>query len=235
LNLALFGGTFDPVHRGHLAVAEAARKRFNLKQIHFVPAWVPPHKTDKKISGFSHRYAMLTLATAGDGTSIPSLLEAPPEQGDNVLHFRRGEDGKPRPNYTIETVRRVERNLKKSDKLFLIIGIDAFMDIATWYRADDLLQSVEFIIASRPGFSMADVANALPESMRPAPEVSRAFTKQRPQGTIVTGGATLHLLDKVAENVSSTNIRAAVQAGRPLKKYVPEAVADYIKKQHLYK
>src|SRR5690349_23966536 len=77
MNVALFGGTFDPVHRGHIELARAAQQRFDLKQVHFVPANVPPHKPGAPLSAFEHRYAMLALATTDEKAFLPSLLEAP--------------------------------------------------------------------------------------------------------------------------------------------------------------
>ena len=82
MNIGLFGGTFDPIHRGHLALARAARERFKLTQILFVPASVPPHKQRKPLSPFLHRFAMVVLATATEKAFVPSLLEASEELGD---------------------------------------------------------------------------------------------------------------------------------------------------------
>ena len=233
MNIGLFGGTFDPIHRGHLALARAAREHYKLSRVVFVPANVPPHKQRQPLLAFPHRYAMIALATAQEKDFAPSLLEAPED-------FEAGDAGKDKkhvapPNYTIDTVRRIKRSFKASDRLFLLIGIDAFADIAKWHRSEELFRECEFVVASRPGFSLADVANALPASLRPRQEVTRPFHKQAATGDLVLKGVTIHLLDEVYQPISSTAIREAAAAGKPLGRFVEPAVADYIKKLEVYK
>ena len=116
--IAIFGGTFDPVHRGHLAVARAALRRLKLEKLIFIPAGVPPHKQHKARTAFRHRYRMLKLATAGQPRFTVSRIEAE------------------RVHYSIDTVRRMKRALKQRDRLLFLIGIDAFLDIATWWKAE---------------------------------------------------------------------------------------------------
>src|SRR5262249_6710097 len=154
---------------------------------------IPPHKQKRHLTDFQHRFAMLALATADDERFVPSLLDAHTGQ----------------PNYSIDTVRRLKGKLKKSDKLYFLIGIDAFKDISTWHKPVELLSEVEFIVASRPGFSLADVGRSLPESLRPADLMLRAMKQQKDTGTLSLTGATVHLLGGVHENISSTQIRAA--------------------------
>jgi nicotinate-nucleotide adenylyltransferase len=219
MKIALFGGTFDPVHLGHMAVAGAAAEKFGLGRVYFVPADLPPHKQKRPLTDFQHRFAMLALATADDPRFVPSLLDAHTGQ----------------PNYSIDTVRRLKNTLKKNDKLYFLIGMDAFKDIATWRQPEELLAEVEFIVASRPGFSLADVGRALPASLRPTELMMRAMRQQRANGTIALMGATIHLLDEVREKVSSTQIRAAAgKSVKQLSRYVPPLVAEYIKKENLY-
>lgn len=222
MNVGLLGGTFDPIHRGHLAVARAAQQRFDLKRILFVPAGAPPHKQKQPLTPFAHRYAMVALALEGEKAFVPSDLES----------FERL-DGK--PSYSIDTVRRVKKQLKKSDRLFFIIGMDAFKEIATWRQPEELLKETEFIVVSRPGFSLGDIGSALPESLRPDPKVTRALDHQPAAGDIVLPGATLHLLPDVHEKISATQIRAAARTGRKLDSLVGPAVAEYIRKTGLYK
>ncbi|MGE5724845.1 MAG: nicotinate-nicotinamide nucleotide adenylyltransferase [Acidobacteriota bacterium] len=250
MNIALFGGTFDPVHKGHLALAQAAQQRFDLKQIHFVPASVPPLRSGAPLASFEDRYAMLALATLGEKAFYPSRLEAPNAEPAN--HPRdlvemprprksakpeRGHMHHPGPgvNYSIDTVRRFKRTLGKSDRLFFIIGIDAFLKIAQWKEPEALLSEAEFIVGSRPGFSLAQVAEALPEGIRPKQAVSQAFRKQPAQGELVLGRAHIHFLEGVNVPVSSTQIRAAAESGRSLARLVPDPVAEYIKKMRLYR
>src|SRR6202049_2856374 len=231
MKIGLFGGTFDPIHRGHMALARAALDRCHLNRIYFVPASVPPHKQQQAFSPFAHRYAMLALATAQERAFIPSLLEAPNDLATGASARERP----PKPNFTIDTIKRLKQSLKKSDSLLLLLGIDAFADIAKWHEAEALFRECEFIVASRPGYSLADVANALPEALSPKSAVTKPFAKQPAKGDLVLAGATVHLLENVHQNVSATAIRDAVVAKRPLTKFVDSAVADYIKKMGLYR
>ena len=233
MNIGLFGGTFDPIHKGHLALARAARERCKLARICFVPANIPPHKQQQPLLPFAHRFAMIALATAQEKDLAASLLEAPEEFGGGSPGKEKTRAAK--PNYTIDTVKRLKQSLKKIDRLLLLIGIDAFADIATWHQAEALFRECEFVVASRPGFSLADVANALPASLRPRVEVTRPFHKQAATGDLVLKGVTIHLLDEVYEPISSTSSREAAAAGKPLGRFVEPAVADYIKKMGLYK
>src|SRR5271157_1853515 len=231
MNIGLFGGTFDPVHRGHMALARAALERYKLHRIHFVPANLPPHKQRRPHTAFVHRFAMLALATAEEKAFVPSLLEAPEE---GVTPIRKEKDREVKPNYTIDSVRRLKQSFKASDKLFLLIGMDAFADIAKWHQSETLFRECEFVVAGRPGYSLADVANALPESLRPRPEVTRPFQKQPATGDLVLSGVTIHLLGDLHQPASATAIRQAVAAGKALGRLLDPPVADYIKKMGLY-
>lgn len=193
MNVGIFGGTFDPVHRGHLAVARAAQKAYKLGRIFFVPADIPPHKRRVPITPYPHRFAMLALALRRDHDFIPSTIEA--------------RDGAERPNYTLDTIRRFRATLPKRDRLFFIIGIDAFAEIDTWHKPRELMKEVEFIVVSRPGYA----------SRPPA-----------------TPGARVHWLNSVAEDVSSTALRAGLSRGKVAKGFLDDAVVDYIRKEHLY-
>jgi nicotinate-nucleotide adenylyltransferase len=221
MKIALFGGTFDPVHLGHLTVARAAAERFNLGMVYFIPADIPPHKQKRKLTDFQHRFAMLALATVKEPRFVPSLLDAP-----------NGE-----PNYSIDMVRRFKRTLKKSDKLYFLIGMDAFQDIGTWRQPEELLMECDFIVAARPGYSLAEVGRVLPEGLRPSVSALEALRKRRANGEIsLAGGAAIHLLPDVHERVSSTQVRAAArQSVKQLSRYVPRLVAEYIKKERLYR
>ncbi len=223
MNIAIFGGTFDPIHRGHLAVARAAQERFELGRVYFVPADVPPHKQRRPVTSFHHRYAMVALGTAGYASFVPSLLEAP-----NPGALRA-------PNYSLQTVRRFRAMLPRRDRLFFLIGIDAFLEIESWYKAGELLREIEFIVVSRPGFSLADLGEALPESLRPAASVRNSFNAMPPNGGLALGRAVIHLLPAVREKVSATQLRSAAAKGRSLGKLVPEPVAEYIRKMGLYR
>jgi nicotinate-nucleotide adenylyltransferase len=229
MNIGLFGGTFDPIHRGHLALARAAMEQYKLHRIHFVPANIPPHKQKQPLSPFLHRFAMVALATAEEKAFVPSLLEAPEE---GAIPIKRGQE---KPNYTIETVRRLKRGFKATDELFLLIGMDAFAEIASWHEAEALFRECEFVVAGRPGYSLADIANALPEKLRPRAEVTKPFQKQPATGDMVLLGATIHFLGDLRQPASATAIRTAAAAGKPLGKFLDPAVAAYIGKMGLYK
>lgn len=221
MNIGLFGGTFDPVHKGHLAVARAAAVRFQLGKVYLIPASMPPHRKGERITPFHHRYAMLALATVGEKRFFPSLAEAPADE--NHLSF------------TIDTVRRFKQTVGKSDHLFFLIGIDAFLQVASWHRSEELLREVDFIVASRPGFSMADIGDALPKALRPAPAVVKAFKKSPANGTLALANTLIHILDEVESLVSATEVRRAVAGGKSLARFVEPLVAEYIKKMGLYK
>jgi nicotinate-nucleotide adenylyltransferase len=231
MNIGLFGGTFDPIHHGHLALARAAKERYELGRVYFVPANIPPHKQKLPLAHYVHRYAMVVLATMGEKGFLPSLLEAP---GAIPAVPGKSPPREPVANYSIDTVRRLKESLKKIDRLFFLIGMDAFADIAKWREPEALLRECEFIVASRPGYSLADVANALPERLRPARAVSQPFAKQPAKGDLVLRGATVHLLENVHQPVSATAIRDAVVAKKALRKYVDAGVEEYIRKQGLY-
>jgi nicotinate-nucleotide adenylyltransferase len=265
MNIGFFGGSFDPIHRGHISLARAAAERYGLRQVLFVTANVPPHKQELPVTPFIHRYAMVALATQDEKQFVPSLVEAPeaglcpagqptapsPRQakskcagapGPPPHHAKTARDGAPGTvapqagaNYTIDTVRRVKATLKKPDRLFLLVGIDAFQDIANWREAGALLGECEFVVASRPGYSLRDVAEALPQALRPPAAVTRPFHKQPATGDLVLPGVTLHLLEGVHQNVSATTIRAAAAQGKSLARWVDPRVADYIGKMGLYR
>lgn len=233
MNIGLFGGTFDPIHKGHLALAQAARERCSLGLIHFVTANLSPQKSAQPQASYFHRYAMTALATQGEKAFTPSLLEAP---GEFVVHDKKmTRSGVTTvPSYSIDTIRNLKGSLRKSDKLFFMIGIDAFKDISKWREAEALFAECEFIVASRPGFSLADVATALPEKLRPRVEITKPFAKQPASGDLVLPGATIHLLDGVNQKISATEIRTAVASKKPIGRFVPESVEEYIKKEGLY-
>jgi|SRR5208337_1184258 len=245
MNIGLFGGSFDPIHRGHLVLAQAAASRYSLRQVLFVPANVPPHKQKQPLAAFIHRYAMVALATQDERGFVASLLEAPefatthagtaaPSASSGQAPGCPSERSSP-ANYSIDTVRRLKKTLKKSDRLFFLLGIDAFREIAQWHEARALLAECDFIVASRPGYSLRDVAESLPEDLRPPVAVTRPFHKQPAKGDLVLPGVTLHLLEGVHQNISATTIRAAAAQGKPLGRWLDPRVADYVRKHGLYR
>ena len=212
--IGIFGGTFDPVHRGHLAVARAALRRLKLDKLYFVPVGVPPHKQRRPHAAFRHRFAMLKLATAREPRFAVSRREA------EGVH------------YSIDTVRRVKRALKAGDRLFFLIGMDAFRDIATWREAEALVRECEFVVSPRPGSSLKDVGLAVPPSLRK----SAGCTQHRRKAMLRVDGVVVHLLGGVQHNrVSATQVRAAARRGRSLVGLVAAPVAKYIARKRLYR
>ncbi len=131
MRLALFGGTFDPVHNAHLTVAREAADQFHLDQVWFVPAAHPPHKVGQLVAGYEDRYRMVDLACQADSRFEPSRLEAGAQQ-----------------SYSIDTVEKVRA---MGEAPFFIIGADAFAELASWHRWRDLVATTEFIVVTRPG------------------------------------------------------------------------------------
>lgn len=133
MRIALFGGTFDPIHSAHLTVASEAVAHFGLDRVLFIPNAIPPHKANMAVTPFEHRYRMVELACAGNPVFVPSRIE----------------EGEAR-SYSVHTIERI-RALHAGDDLFFVIGADAFAEIGTWYRWRDVLNMVDFIVVTRPG------------------------------------------------------------------------------------
>ncbi len=218
--IALFGGSFDPIHVGHLAVARAAQRRFQLDEVHFIPSGRPPHKHRHILAPFPHRFAMVALACADHPHFVASLAEAGPDLSGRQVF------------YSIETVRHFRRVFHHpSDRLFFILGADSFLEIPTWKEYEALLNSCDFIVASRPGFRTDALRLVIPPELlgRPAPGArpdSRSIALRR---------TTVHLLDTVTSHVSATEVRRRRRHGQPIHGLVPVRVEEYIGKQALYR
>jgi nicotinate-nucleotide adenylyltransferase len=223
--IALYGGVFDPIHAGHLAVGRAACRHFGLDAVHYIPSGRPPHKAEEGISAFEHRYAMVALACAGAKRFFPSLAEAGPSDSGRFF-------------YTIDTVRRFEQQLAGTGtRLFFITGADAFLQIGTWKGYPELLEACDFIVAHRPGFRVDRLAEVIPPELlaRPGRAALRGGNGRR------TGGAeirlrktTVHVLRAVSSDVSSTEIRRRRKQDLSIRGLVPRLVEEYIEKQALY-
>jgi len=137
LRLAIFGGTFDPVHTAHTRVAREAADRFALDKVLFVPAAHPPHKPDGQTTPYEHRYRMVELACREDPRFEPSRLE----EGESK-------------SYTIHTLEKLKAQLAPGDELFFLIGADAFAEIDSWHRSRDVMALADFIVVSRPGYEL---------------------------------------------------------------------------------
>jgi nicotinate-nucleotide adenylyltransferase len=215
-NIALYGGSFDPIHAGHLAVARAAQRRFHLDEIHFVVAGRPPHKLKQDAAPFAHRFAMTALACSGHAHFVPSLAEAGDDFSGRSIH------------YSLDTVRHFRHRLAHpGDRIFFILGLDSFLEISMWRSYETLLGACDFIVASRPGFPMDALRTIIPPDLlkRNAPQSSRVIHLRRTD---------VHLLDSVASRVSSSEVRRRRHLRRPIHGLVPVAVEEYILSQGLY-
>jgi nicotinate-nucleotide adenylyltransferase len=215
MNIAIFGGTFDPIHAGHLVAARAAQRRFQLERVLFIPTGNPPHKIHDHLTDYAQRYAMVGLACVGEPRFVPSTIEAPTADGS--------------PHYSIDTVRKVRRKLRQRDRLFFLVGADAFLDLPHWKDFRRLLDLVEFIVVSRPGFDAEALRQVVPPDLLPARRL------QQRADTIRLRHGAIHLLRGVDAPVASRDIRRAVRAGKPITGVVPKPVEEYILKEGLYR
>jgi nicotinate-nucleotide adenylyltransferase len=223
--IAFFGGSFDPPHRGHLAIAAAAADRFALDEVLFAPAGRQPLKGKYPATDFLHRYTMTALATQADARFVPSLLDAPQNSGTEET----------RPNYTVETLTRLRASLAtgpESTSLFTLLGADSWLDIRNWYQASRLLALTDWIVAARPGFSLANAERALP------PEIAAEQVEDSADRFLLRhahGDPTrVFFLPHVQEDISATELREALSSGSADAELLPAAVRDYICKTNLY-
>jgi len=214
-SVALFGGTFDPIHAGHIAVAQAAQRRFHLDAIHFVVSSRPPHKLKRELTTFAHRYAMVALACADNRGFLPSLAEAPPDGGG------------PHAFYSIVTVRRFRRE-HPEDHVYFILGADQFLEFPTWKSYEALLDACDFIVASRPGFRLDALRLVVPPE-----KLGHAAAPDSHK--IVLRKSVVHLLTTVSSHVSSTEVRERLERGQSIHGLVPARVEEYILGQALYR
>jgi len=219
--IALFGGTFDPIHAGHLAVARAAERRFGLHQIYFIPTGRPPHKQRAGMAPFADRYAMVALSCADHPRFSTSLVEAGAD--------RSGRD----VCYSVDTVRYFRQKFRgKNVHLYFLLGADSFLQFPTWKDYLKLLGLCDFIVASRPGFRVDALRRVIPSSLIPPRAPIRHSAGLR---AIQLRHTTVYLLDTVASEVSATQVRGKIAAGESIRGLVPPRVEEYITKQALYR
>lgn len=219
--VGLFGGTFNPVHFGHLRTALEVKEGFGLDRVHFIPAANPPHKDKKELADDSHRFAMLSLA----------LGDAPGFSASDV-ELRR-----PGLSYTIDTVNRLIRDWPDSTQCYLIVGDDAFMEIDTWKDYREIFKTISLIVMSRPGSSQAfreDGFQGIEAHMKD--RISDAYRTDGNRRTFVHDSwQPVHLCTVTSLAVSATTIRRIIREGRSIRYLVPDAVAAYIDDKGLYK
>ena len=207
MQTGILGGTFDPIHLGHLDVAEAALHALHLDIVHLMPARQPPHRGAPRASA-AHRFAMAALA-------------AQDRSGLVVSDFEMDVDG---PSYTSGTLDRLEARGLKTTALFLITGADAFRDITTWKDYPALLDRAHFVVVSRPGCPAPGLRRLLPDLSRRMCETPCEIPA-RPG---------IFLVDAPTAPVSSTDVRDRLNRGESIDGLVPLAVKSYIEKQSLY-
>lgn len=214
--LGIMGGTFNPVHYGHLAAAEEVRERLKLDRVLFLPSFLPPHKHDEDIPSAVQRLEMVRLAVSGNPHFMMSDLEV-----------KRGG-----LSYTIDTV---EKLLTKhpGTGLVFITGLDSFLEIRTWKEWERLLTLCAFAVLSRPGFRFSDLT-ALPFLAEHRNDLERLDRRETERVSVEANGTTLSLERIPFYDISSTDIRTRVRQGRTIKYHLPEPVERYIIENKLY-
>ncbi|HJQ68150.1 MAG TPA: nicotinate-nucleotide adenylyltransferase [Blastocatellia bacterium] len=216
--IGIYGGTFDPVHNGHIEIARRVARNFDLDKLLIVPTSRPPHKDHGSISDAYHRYAMAVLATIGDPRLFVSTVEL---------------EAPDRP-YTYQTVERLRELYGDGQEYFFIMGADSFAELDTWREPERLIASVNIVVAARPGVEIS--LSHLPEKV--GAEIVDLRGRDAKPPAAAEGGIErpkIFLTDYVEADISSTEIRRAVGEGRSVKDKVPPPVFDYIEKYELYR
>lgn len=217
--IAIYGGTFDPVHSGHLEIARRVSQLFAIDDFLFVPARVAPHKSDREVSSALHRYAMLSLATRTDQRLCISTFEL---------------DG-PERQYTVDTLFHFRSRFGEPAFLFFVMGADSWAEITTWREWQRLLTLANLVVVTRPGyeFSAEQVGSGAAASVIDV----RGLTEEHVVKSMEPGRQKIFVTDAVMLDVSATELRQAARENRSekLDKLVPLEVADYIRKYKLYR
>jgi nicotinate-nucleotide adenylyltransferase len=220
--VGVFGGTFNPIHFGHLHIAERIQKAFSLSQVYFVVATVPPHKLHEDLIPFVHRYAMVSLAVAGIPSFISSMIELEPEASP----------------FSIDTMKKFECSPGRDTRdLFFIAGGDSLAEVQSWRDSEKLLTSYNFVFADRPGTGPVSYEDVLPEK---AVARVRDLTGlgpvqiRRKIAAEDSGENRIYIADVGAPDISATCIRGLASAGKSICRMVPGPVCEYIRKHHLY-
>jgi nicotinate-nucleotide adenylyltransferase len=214
--LGILGGTFNPVHNGHLAAAEEVRDRMKLEKVIFIPSFLPPHKNEEDMPSALQRQEMIRLAIKGNIHFTVSDIE-----------IRRG--GR---SYTIDTVEALRQTHIGAD-LYFITGLDSFLEIGTWKEWERLLTLCTFVVLSREGHRFRDISK-LEFLNAPENDLSALDGREKEQTMIRTGNMRIHLERIPFYDISSTDIRTRVRGGRSIKYHLPEAVEHYIIENKLY-
>lgn len=224
--IAFYGGSFDPVHDGHLTIARKLSEIFDLDEFVFVPAFHAPHKKEKKPTSAFHRFAMLALATAAAAEIKVSKMEI---------------EAPERP-YTVETLTRLKTELTDA-QIFFVMGADSWQDITTWREWEKVLTIVNIIVVTRPDYEIgfAHVTEKIRERIidlrnSPSSVVSRQLEEENSNGQLTTDeGQKIFITDAVQIDVSATEIREKIKGGASdWQEFLPTEVIKYIEKYGLY-
>lgn len=213
MRVGVLGGTFDPIHYGHLKIADQVQKLFNCDQILLMPAYIPPHKIKNNISSAYHRYAMAVLATSElEKIAVCTLeLESPTQP------------------FTVQTIAQLKKQFTTKSDLFFIMGTDLFRELNSWWRYQELIENCNIVVVTRPGYliDLSERSLALKKEIK---DLSNIFEVSSLELT----SSSIFFTNLVAENISSTTIRLLVSKGQQIIDYVPKQVANYIVKYQLY-
>lgn len=217
--IAIYGGTFDPLHLGHFRVAKALIGAFRLDRLLFVPAFVPPHKRGLEISAAYHRYAMIALATAGE----PQMLVSPIELVA------------PARPYTIETLERLQKSHSDAE-LFFVMGVDSFSEVTLWREHTRLLSEHRIVVVARPGYGpVSGDDDSVTGHLGPDLEARVVDLRGgHHPSEMELAEPHIYLTDFVAEDISATQIRSSVAERKSIDHLVPPPVLRYIEKYGLY-
>ena len=211
--LGILGGTFDPIHYGHLRLAEEVGESLNLEHVYLIPAALPPHKGQRTVSPFPHRLEMTRIASA----ESPLL---------KVLDLEARREGF---SYSIETLKTFHGMVRPDLDLHFVLGMDAFLEIETWKDFRNLFNYAHFVVIQRPGFP-SDILESF------LPTLGVAFGKKDPGNRFVApSGYEVISMEATLMDISSTKIREKVAGGKSIRFLVPEAVRSYIHCNNLYR
>lgn len=217
--IAIYGGTFDPVHTGHLEVARRVTELFGIDEFLFVPARAAPHKLDREVSQPLHRYAMLTLATQTDAQLLISTFEL----------------DEPAPRYTVDTLAHFRSRAGTFADLFFVMGADQWLEIASWREWERLMTLANVIVVTRPGieFSATNVGEEIAERVVDL----RGRTSESDLLKVEPESRKIFITDRAMVDVSATQVRSAARENlkEELDRLVPVEVANYIRKYRLYR
>jgi nicotinate-nucleotide adenylyltransferase len=220
--IGVLGGTFNPIHLGHIHIARSIQALFSLAQVHFVVATMPPHKRPEDLIPFTHRYSMVSLALAGQPSLIPSLIELEPQSSP----------------YSVDTMNKFARRAAKNqDILFFIAGGDSLQEINSWRESKKLLSSYNFVFVVRPGTKPIVPQDVLPgeaaANVLDLTELGRAQMRRR-IADAGEGRSQIYIVDVDAPDISATQIRNLISSQKSIRRMVPGPASEYIRKLHLY-